>query len=78
MTAHRMLESFAARFDVSALEEDEATMVAVDAAGTIAWTNRAWAEFAKANGGETVLARFTVGTSYLDGISGQTRSFYES
>jgi hypothetical protein len=68
---------FASRFDERALADDGATLVALDEAGVIVWTNSAWSTFARDNDGAEVLTRFGIGTRYLDGIAGSLRSFYE-
>jgi hypothetical protein len=68
---------FASRFDERALADDAATLVALDEAGVIVWTNSAWSTFARENDGAEVLTRFGVGARYLDGIAGSLRSFYD-
>jgi hypothetical protein len=73
-----VLELLAKRFDLPALESEGATLVAIGRTGVIEWTNRAWTEFARANRGEDVLARFGVGQPYLEGIAGPLRGFFEA
>lgn len=69
--------SFASHFDALTLENDAATLVALDPAGIIVWTNPTWNAFARENDGAEVLTRFGVGARYLDGIAGGLRQFYD-
>ena len=64
-------------YDEKALREDPGTLVAIREDGTILWYNASWTGFARANGGDDVEARFGVGASYFEGISGELRAFYE-
>lgn len=64
-------------YDEKALREDPSTLVAIREDGTILWYNASWAGFARDNGGDDVEARFGVGASYFEGISGELRAFYE-
>jgi hypothetical protein len=66
-----------AMFKGTSLAAATSTLVAIEPSGTILWTNAAWRDFARANGGDDVLTRFGVGRSYFDGIAPPLRSFYE-
>jgi hypothetical protein len=72
------LPPFLSDFDAGALSEAQATIIAIDAAGAIAWTNAAWSRFAEANGGDDIARRFGLGASYFEGISVELRSFFEN
>lgn len=65
-------------FDLSLLDRDGATLVAIDEHHTIRWFNQAWTKFARANDGKAVLERFSVGASYVDAIGAPLRDFYEA
>jgi hypothetical protein len=65
-------------FDHRAIETEESTLVALDAAGQILWVNAAWERFALANDGADVARRFGPGTSYLDGMAEPFRSFFNA
>lgn len=65
------------RFDLGALERDESTIVALDARGEIRWANAAWRRFAVENGAPDLPARFDVGASYFEGVSGDLKRYYE-
>jgi hypothetical protein len=65
------------RFDLLDLEVDPSTYVAIDPAGVILWHNRAWTDFALANGGADVPARFGPGASYVGAIPDVLRGFFE-
>jgi hypothetical protein len=64
-------------YDEKALSEDLGTLVAIREDGTILWHNASWVGFARDNGGDDVAARFGIGASYFEGISGALREFYE-
>jgi hypothetical protein len=64
-------------FDEDALEADQGSLCAIREDGTILWFNEGWVGFAEANGGADVPARYGVGASYFDAISGALRQFYE-
>ena len=76
-SAPRLPDAFAAHFDHHVLAQESATLVAIDRAGMILWTNPAWSRFARENGAGEVLQRFGVGSSYFDGIGGSLRDYYE-
>ncbi len=59
------------------LDEDPSVIVALDPAWTILWTNAAWGRFAAENEGAEIARRFGPGASYLAGVSGELRDYYE-
>lgn len=61
-----------AGFDAAALEREPQPVVLLDARGVLRWVNAAWSRDAP-----EVAARFGVGTSYFDGISGELRGHFE-
>lgn len=69
-------EHLARGFDLDALREDEAVVVALDHEDRITWVNDAWSRFAQDNGGTEAVARGVVGRSYLDGVHGPLRGFF--
>ena len=77
--AHEPLpEGFADHFTTEALAKESSTLVAVDPEGTILWVNPAWWRFAQDNGGQQVLTRYGIGSSYYDGIGGNLRDYFVS
>lgn len=69
-------KELARNFDLDALRQEEGVVVALDGDDRIAWVNDAWARFAAENGGETVLARYGLGTRYIDGIRGPLADYF--
>lgn len=67
----------AGRFDLAALGRDPTTHVAIDPGGVILWHNQAWSDFALANGGADLPARFGPGASYVGAIPDVLRPFFE-
>ncbi len=63
-------ETLPSGFDWDALRDDEGVVLTLDRDDHITWVNEAWARFARENGGASLLARYGVGASYLDGIRG--------
>jgi len=65
-----------AGFDLAALDRDPSVTYGLTRELRIGYLNDAWFSFARANGGEAMLARFGLGASVLDGIRGPLRDFY--
>ncbi len=65
-------------FEEASLVESRSTLVALAPTGEILWVNRAWWDFARANGGDEVPARFGPGASYFEGIAPPLRAFYKA
>jgi hypothetical protein len=74
----RLPSSFTSLFDSKVLHAEQSTLVALDPSGNILWTNDAWHEFARANGGGDCTERFGLGACYFDGIKGELRAYYET
>lgn len=72
MTASRA-ERLLAALELEVLERSENVIAALLPDGTIAWVNGAWGRFAARNGAPDLPARFGVGASYWDGVSGELR-----
>jgi hypothetical protein len=64
------------KYDEGALEADASSFAAIDAGATIVWTNKAWRDFAEANGGPRSLRAGAVGLSYLEPIAPPILPFY--
>ena len=63
-------------FDEEALDRDASTIAALDADGTILWTNLAWIRFAAENGGAPELISGFVQTRYLAPVAPELAGFY--
>jgi hypothetical protein len=71
---HRDILKF---FNIEALDREQSLIVLIRPEGTILWFNRAWAQAAINNGGESILTRYPVGSSYYDGIVGELHGYYK-
>lgn len=69
-------EAVARRFDWAALDADHASIVVLDATGTIVWANRAWFRFFEENAEGHDPASVQVGASYPEAIAGSLGEYY--
>jgi hypothetical protein len=60
------------------VKDQDSTTYVVARDFSLVRTNEAWTRFALANHGEAVLARWTVGRSILDAMTGELREFYRT
>lgn len=63
-------------FDLDALDREEGVVVLLDREGVIVWHNAAWLRFALENEGFAIAQHFSVGSRYLDGVSGPLRVYF--
>ena len=62
------------RYQPGALDTIGASIAVLDVGGTLLWVNDAWYRFARANGCEFAVGRYS---TYCDGITGPLRAEYE-
>lgn len=65
-------------FNLPTLSDDPATVYALDADLRIQWVNRAWGEFARANGATWADDEWGVGARVMDAVPAVLRRFYAS
>ena len=66
-----------APFDPTALEDDPATICALDRLLRITYVNRAWRDFARENGGSWGSGKWRVGVALLRAIPDALQEFYQ-
>lgn len=66
-----------APFDAQTLDADPATIYALDADLRITWVNRAWNDFALANGAVWSHGEWGVGAKLMDAVPAVLRPFYD-
>lgn len=69
--------AFLRNFELTRLARDTSTVIALGSDYRIQWVNPGWERFAGENGGDAIRRRFGVGASYLGGIGGPLRHYYQ-
>lgn len=72
------MPTFLRKFELARLARDTSTVVALDDEYRIQWVNPSWERFARENSGDAIGRRFGVGASYLGGIGGPLRLYYQA
>ncbi len=74
--AHRVLRDRVPSDDLVSIEDSPNVIYAIWPDGRLAYTNRAFREFAEVNGAASLLSTWGVGRNVFDAMSGQVAEFY--